>query len=136
MITVADAILIKAPPATVFKFLLDPKKLQQTLPSILSITIDPNEFPGPGRRMQWVLQKKDGTTVSWNEEYTAYQENHLLRWKTTSGPTWTGEFRLYTVSDGTFLVMMESTDYFDTLEQHERVVQNQLKLCKQLIETK
>ncbi|MHA1838503.1 MAG: SRPBCC family protein, partial [Candidatus Ranarchaeia archaeon] len=122
MITVATSIMINVPPEKVFQFLLSPQKVAGTLPSFMDIIITRKDFHGPGSMMHWVLKKKDGTVIEWDEEYVAYKENELLCWRTSNGPLWIGEYRLYKVTGGTFLVMVESTDYFDSAKIAEKVI--------------
>ncbi len=134
MITSAAAVKIRVQPEKVFKFLLDPEKLKSTIPAYMNINISKGDFIGPGVQMQWVLQKKDGSHVKWTEEYVGYKENELLQWKTTQGPFWKGEYRLHQIDEGTFLTMVESTDYFESSKQHEEILKAQLEKTKELLE--
>ncbi len=134
MITVAKGIKIRAPPMKVFEFLLDAKKVASTLPSFMEVSITRKDFKGPGSLMHWKLKKKDGNTIEWDEEYTAYKENKLLQWKTSNGPIWKGEFRLTEITNGTYLTMVESTDYFGSADLAEKVISDQLKKTQQILE--
>ncbi|MHA2059762.1 MAG: SRPBCC family protein [Candidatus Ranarchaeia archaeon] len=134
MITSAVAVKVGASPEVVFRFLLDPKNLERTVPSNLDIKIKRGDFSGPSALMHWTLTKKDGSKVEWTEAYTQYIENTLLKWKSSSGPLWEGSYRLQQVAGGTFLTMVETTDYFDSAKHHEQILTEQLNKTKQLIE--
>jgi uncharacterized membrane protein len=134
LITNAVSIKVSASPEKVFQFLLDPKNLEKTVPSNLDIKIKRGDFSGPSAQMHWKLTKKDGTKVEWTEEYTQYTENKLLKWKSSGGPLWEGVYRLQHVEGGTFLTMVETTDYFESAKQHEQVLTEQLNKTKKLIE--
>ena len=134
MITNAVAVKVKAKPEDVFRFLLEPKNLEQTVPSNLNIKIKREDFSGPSALMHWTLTKKDGSKVEWTEAYTQYIENELLKWRSADGPLWEGSYHLQPVEGGTFLTMVETTDYFDSATQHEQVLTEQLHKTKKLLE--
>ena len=63
MITSAVAVKVGAAPEVVFRFLLDPKNLERTVPSNLNVEIKRGDFSGPSSLMHWKLTKKDGSKV-------------------------------------------------------------------------